>query len=80
MKKLILATAVALVSTGIQAADFRATAGMSGAGYTTADYADGVALNPSLGAAYDPEDKLHRFLIENQYTATILLLLFLVLS
>lgn len=63
MKKLILATAVALVSTGIQAADFRATAGMSGAGYTTADYADGVALNPSLGAAYNPEDDDFSFLI-----------------
>lgn len=61
MKKIILAAAVALASTGIQAADFRATAAVSGAGYTTADYADGVALNPSLGAAYDPEEDIFSF-------------------
>lgn len=63
MKKILLATSVALLSTSAYAADFGATAGMSGAGYTTADYADGVALNPSLGAAYDPEQDDFSFLI-----------------
>lgn len=56
MKKAILATAAALISMNAAATQLQTAAGMSGAGYTTADYADGVRLNPSLGAAYNPEE------------------------
>lgn len=56
MKKTMIAAAIAMVAMESTAANLQSTSGMSGAGYVTADYADGVRLNPSLGAAYNPEE------------------------
>jgi len=56
MKKMLLS--IALVSTSLPsfATEYHGSlAGMSGAAYSTGNYSEGVLLNPSLGAAYNPE-------------------------
>ncbi|WP_347331306.1 conjugal transfer protein TraF [Marinimicrobium locisalis] len=58
MKKTLLSLALITASGTAVAAEYyngRLT-GMAGAGYATGDYADGVVLNPSLGAAHGEND------------------------
>ena len=56
MKKTLLSIALASASFSSLATEYHGSlSGMSGAGYSTGNYSEGVLLNPSLGAAYDPE-------------------------
>jgi len=58
MKKILLAvalTAAAVSAAASETYNGRLT-GMSGAGYVTADYVDGVLSNPSLGAVFGERD------------------------
>lgn len=58
MKKTLLSLALIAASGSTAAAEYyngRLT-GMAGAGYATGGYADGVLLNPSLGAAHGEKD------------------------
>lgn len=58
MKKTLLSMALMATSGAAVAGDYyngRLT-GMSGAGYATGGYADGVVYNPSLGAKFDERD------------------------
>ncbi len=58
MKKTLLSMALMAASGAAVAGDYyngRLT-GMSGAGYATGGYADGVVYNPSLGAKFDEQD------------------------
>lgn len=57
MKKILLSLAIAGVSCSVAAENYngRLTA-MSGAGYATGGYADGVLLNPALGASGKKDD------------------------
>jgi len=58
MKKTLLSMALMAASGAAVAGDYyngRLT-GMSGAGYATGGYADGVVYNPSLGAKFDERD------------------------
>lgn len=57
MKNPLLTVALLAASTSVVANDFNGRlTGMSGAGYVTADYVDGVLSNPSLGAAFGERD------------------------
>lgn len=56
MKKTLLSIALVSVSLPSFAGEYHGSlAGMSGAAYATGNYSEGVLLNPSLGAAYNPE-------------------------
>lgn len=58
MRKTLLSLALVAASGSVAASDYfngRLT-GMSGAGYATGGYADGVVFNPSLGAAFGERD------------------------
>lgn len=56
MKKTLLSVALVGVSLPTFAGEFHGSlSGMSGAAYSTGNYSEGVLLNPSLGAAYNPE-------------------------
>lgn len=56
MKKILLTIVLANAATNSIAAELHGSlAGISGAAYSTGNYSEGVLLNPSLGAAYDPE-------------------------
>jgi len=58
MKKTLLSLALIAISTPLLAAEQYngRLSGMSGAGYVTGGYSDGVLLNPSLGAAHGETD------------------------
>lgn len=58
MKKTLLYLALATISSPLIAAEHYngRISGMSGAGYVTSGYSDGVLLNPSLGAAQGEKD------------------------
>lgn len=58
MKKTLLSLALIGLSTSAIAAETYngRLSGMSGAGYVTASYSDGVLLNPSLGASFGESD------------------------
>jgi hypothetical protein len=56
MKKTLLSIALISAALPSLAAEYHGSlAGMSGAAYSTGNYSEGVLLNPSLGAAYNPE-------------------------
>lgn len=56
MKKTLLSVALASCTIPALAAELHGgLSGMSNAGYSTGNYSEGVLLNPSLGASYDPE-------------------------
>ena len=56
MKKTLLNIALLSVSLPALAAEYHGSfSGMSGAAYATGNYSEGVLLNPSLGASYNPE-------------------------
>ena len=56
MKKALLSAALLSASLPSLAAEFHGSvSGMSGAAYATGNYSEGVLLNPSLGANYNPE-------------------------
>lgn len=56
MKKTLLSVALVSVSMSSFAGEYHGSlSGMSGAAYSTGNYSEGVLLNPSLGAAYNPE-------------------------
>lgn len=56
MKKTLLSIALVSVSLPSFAGEYHGSlSGMSGAAYSTGNYSEGVLLNPSLGAAYNPE-------------------------
>lgn len=56
MKKTLLSIALASISLPSIAGEYHGSlSGMSGAAYSTGNYSEGVLLNPSLGAAYNPE-------------------------
>jgi hypothetical protein len=56
MKKTLLSLALLSVSLPSLANEFHGSfSGMSGAAYSTGNYSEGVLLNPSLGASYNPE-------------------------
>lgn len=56
MKKTLLSLAMVSVSLPALAGEFHGSfSGMSGAAYSTGNYSEGVLLNPSLGASYNPE-------------------------
>jgi hypothetical protein len=57
MKKTLIATAIAFAAVNASASNLQGPApGMSGAAYVTGDYADAVRINPSMGAAYNPDE------------------------
>jgi hypothetical protein len=56
MKKTLLSLALISASLPSLANEFHGSfSGMSGAAYSTGNYSEGVLLNPSLGASYNPE-------------------------
>ncbi len=56
MKKTLLSTALLSMALPSLAAELHGSlSGMSGAAYATGNYSEGVLLNPSLGAYYNPE-------------------------
>jgi hypothetical protein len=56
MKKTLLSMALVSAALPSLATEFHGSlAGMSGAGFATGNYSEGVLLNPSLGAAYNPD-------------------------
>lgn len=56
MKKTLLSLALVSASLPSLANEFHGSfSGMSGAAYSTGNYSEGVLLNPSLGASYNPE-------------------------
>lgn len=56
MKKTLLSIALISCSLPALAGEFHGSfSGMSGAAYATGNYSEGVLLNPSLGASYNPE-------------------------
>lgn len=56
MKKTLLSLALVSVSLPSLANEFHGSfSGMSGAAYSTGNYSEGVLLNPSLGASFNPE-------------------------
>ncbi|WP_323814130.1 conjugal transfer protein TraF [Cellvibrio sp. NN19] len=56
MKKTLLSVALVSASLPVVADQFHGSlSGVSGAAYSTGNYSEGVLLNPSLGAAYNPE-------------------------
>ncbi|UUA73686.1 conjugal transfer protein TraF [Cellvibrio sp. QJXJ] len=56
MKKTLLSIALVSASLPSIAGEFHGSfSGMSGAAYATGNYSEGVLLNPSLGASYNPE-------------------------
>jgi hypothetical protein len=56
MKKTLLSLALVGVSLPALAGEFHGSlSGISGAAYSTGNYSEGVLLNPSLGASYNPE-------------------------
>lgn len=56
MKKTLLSITLASVSLSTMASEYHGSlSGMSGAAYSTGHYSEGVLLNPSLGASYNPE-------------------------
>lgn len=56
MKKTLLSMALVSAALPSLATEFHGSlAGMSGAGFSTGNYSEGVLLNPSLGAAYNPD-------------------------
>lgn len=64
MKKSLLSMALASFTLPVLAADLHGSlSGMSNAGYSTGNYSEGVLLNPSLGASYNPEKDDFAFLL-----------------
>lgn len=56
MKKTLLSVALLSASLPVVANEYHGSlSGMSGAAYSTGNYSEGVLLNPSLGAAYNPD-------------------------
>lgn len=56
MKKTLLSIALISASLPSFGGEYHGSlSGMSGAAYATGNYSEGVLLNPSLGASYDPE-------------------------
>lgn len=56
MKKTLLSIALVSVSLPSLGGEYHGSlSGMSGAAYSTGNYSEGVLLNPSLGASYNPE-------------------------
>ena len=56
MKKKLLSLALISASLPVAAGEFHGSfSGMSAAAYATGNYSEGVLLNPSLGASYNPE-------------------------
>lgn len=56
VKKIALFTSLVALSVVANAQSLHGSlSGMSGAGYVTGNYSEGVILNPSLGASYDPD-------------------------
>lgn len=56
MKKILTGFALFSASLPLVAGEYHGSlSGMSGAAYSTGNYSEGVLLNPSLGAAYNPE-------------------------